>query len=150
MPSKTYLKLIDDSPDLMTCAYGRSGRVALGMRGPADKVNLMYDLISNYDGPHILHRLSPDLSYISITPARLRAAIKLFIYVNVLHAKEAGSYDTWDEETGVYTLTQDVETAERLANEGAAAFMSSIPTKSFLPSDRSTPSYEYEWGARAA
>lgn len=143
MPSKTYDRLTSDCPELYQTAYGRKGRIALQMRGSARQIELMTNLMVNYDGPHILHRLSPDLSFISTTPARLRAAIKLFLYVNVLLSKEAGSYDTWDEETGTYTLTQDTQTAERLAAEGADAFMLIIPTKSFLPTDYSTPAHEY-------
>lgn len=150
MPTtKTLDKLLNDSPELMTCAYGKAGRIALALKGDPAKVTLMYDLISNYHGSCILHRLSPDLSYVSLTPASLRAAIQLFLYVNILHSKEAGSYETWDEETGVYTLSQDTAAAEALSARDAAAFVAAIPVKSFIPSDYSTPSHEYQFAARA-
>lgn len=147
MPSKTYERLINDCPELMLTAFGRAGRRALGMRGSQHQIDLMFNLMSNYDGTCILHRLTPDLSFVSTTPARLHAAIKTFLYCNVLLSKEAGSFDTWDEDTGVYTLTQDTVTAERLAIEGADAFMARIPVKSFLPSDYSTPAHEYQAAA---
>lgn len=147
MPSKTYQRLIDDLPELMLTAFGRSGRRALGMRGSARQIELMYNLMSNYDGACRLHRLTPDLSFVSTTPARLHKAIRLFLYCNVLLSKEAGSFDTWDEDTGVYTLTQDTATAERLAVEGADAFLARILVKSFLPSDYSTPAHEYQAAA---
>ncbi len=150
MPSKTYDALINDIPELYQAAYGKSGTIALGMRGTARQIELMHNLISNYDGAHVLYKLSPDLSYLSIRPARLHAAIKTFLYCNLLLSKEVKAHSTWDEETGEYTLIQDVETAERLAGEGADAFMAAIPTKSFLPSERSTPSHEYQFAARAA
>lgn len=135
MPSKTYESLVQSNPSLYQCQYGRSGRVAIQMRGSAAQIELFHTLVENYDGPHTLHRLSPDLAYFSITPTRLKAAIRLFLYVNILHSREAGSYETWDEDTGVYTLTQDEQTAERLAAADAETFMASIPTKSFLPSE---------------
>lgn len=137
MPSAVYSKLIADSPDFSLCRYGRNS--ALGMRGTKGQIDLATNLFANYDRPVIARPLSHDLSYITTSPRRVRAAIKLYLHVNLLHSREVPSYSTWDEETGVYTLESDDAKAEAIAAQDADAFMSHIRLRfPFIPSETVT------------
>jgi hypothetical protein len=134
--TKTLTDLLAESPTYLTCTYSRNG--ALGFRGTKEAINKAHMLFINYDKTSRLRWISDDLAYIAISPARIRAAIKTYLYVNLLHSKEVPSYSEWDEETGVYTLHQDVESAERLSTEDADAFMAAIQGTFSIPSHEST------------
>ncbi len=146
MSSNTYAKLISQCPALSICSYGNRSN-ALGMEGSAESIRLMHNLVYNYAGPCALYRLSDTFAYLTLPADRLRAAIKLYLYVNLLHSGEVPSTQTWDETEDTYTLSRDEEAAERLAVADAETFMASLPTRSFLPTERPTPSYEYQFAA---
>lgn len=135
--SQTYSTFLSQSPEFRICRWGRGH--ALGFRGTVDQINSAWYLFVNYDKDCVLHWLRDDFAYISMTLPRLRSALKLYLYVNILHSKEAASHHTWDEAAGTYDLIQDIATANELAEADVAHFMASLQTKSFIPLDESTP-----------
>jgi hypothetical protein len=145
--TKTLSDLLADSPTYLTCHYSRNG--ALGFKGSKESIERAHNLFVNYDRMSRLRWVSGDLAYIAISPARIRAAIKTYLYVNLLHSKEVPSYSEWDEEAGVFTLHQDIENAERLSSEGADEFIANLQTASFIPSNDSTAvDHEYRTVSR--
>lgn len=137
MPSKTYERLLLDSPEMSLVRYGRSH--ALGMKGPRHLIDKAHNLFVNYDRVCTLHRLSDELSYILTTPERVRASIKLYLYVNLLHSREVGSYSTWDEDTEKYAIVAEEAKAENISSHDASLFMEHIKLRfKFMPSDRAT------------
>lgn len=139
--TKIYQDLISEPLEYLICRYGKT--YALGLKGEQYYINRAHTLFCNYDKVSKLHYLSPEFAYLTISPERLRAAIKLYLHVNLLHSREVGSYSTWDEDTGEYNLVTDDKGAEVLAAHDADLFMSSLKTKSFMPTDRASAAHEY-------
>ena len=130
MPSNTYTRLIADSPEMIQCAYGRG--IALGMRGTRAQIDGAFNLMSNYGQHYALRWVRDDLAFISTSVSRARAAIKTFLYVNILLAKEVEVADYLDEETGEWMELRDDEKADQMAEQDADAFMQTIKTESFV------------------
>lgn len=138
MPSKTYAKLLADSPELITCKYGRGD--ALGFRGTREQIDRAYALFSNYTaqaskhGPYEpkLKWIGDHLAFISTPLEAARAAIKTFLYVNILLAKEVEVADFYDEQTDQWMELRDDDKAEQMADADADAFMQTIKTESFV------------------
>lgn len=143
--TKTLTQLLNESPEYMTSAYSRNG--ALGFRGTKEQIERAYNLFLNYYKSGLrLRWINDGLAFIAISPENVREAIKLYLYVNLLHSKEVPSRTTWDEETGIFTLIQDIGLAEKLSNEGADEFMALVQAKTFIPLNESTSiDHEYKF-----
>lgn len=135
--SRAYDRLLTESPEYLTCAYGSSQ--ALGLRGSKEAIEKAHTLFVNYASTrNRLHWVDPQLAFFTISRDKVRSAIKLFLYVNLLHGGDVGSYSTWDEDTGTYTLIQDTKRAEDLSAQEADLFMTTIRTRHFIPADYSS------------
>lgn len=131
--TKTYQDLLAEPLTYSLSPYGRG--VALGMRGARPVIERMETLLSNYDDSrNRLIYLGEEYAYVSTSIQRLRDAIRLYLHVNILHAHEVGKTETWDEESGVYTLEQDETRAASLADEEATDWI-----KRLLESSQSVP-----------
>lgn len=139
--SPTYQKFLRESPEFSVATYGRSH--ALGMSGTVDQINGFHMLIHNFDSNRCLHWLSDDFAYLTIPLPRLRAAIRLYLYANILHSGEVPTDTSWDEVNGIYSLMQDTNAATEIADQCAAEFMAGIKVQSFIPTDQTTPAHEY-------
>lgn len=116
---------------------------AISFRGPRPEIDKAYNLFANLGLSRKLVwlRESPDPTsehhaYMSCTLPRVKAAIKLYLYLRILMGHEVAVTEYWNEETGVYRLEQDEKAAERLAEADAMHFMASLQTESFIPSHR--------------
>lgn len=134
--SKTYEKLLTESPEYAICAYGSAS--ALGMSGSAESINKAWNLFCNFDREVTLHRITDSLSYISTSKERLKAALSLYLYVNILHSKEVPSVEHWDEETGVYLSTHDDNLVKDMVCDDIKHFFENLKVKSFIPSSYSS------------
>lgn len=139
--SPTYQRFLAESPAFSIAAYGRSS--ALGLKGTVEQINSFHLLVHNYSGPRPLHWLSDDFAYLTMSPALIRAAIRLYLYANVLHSGEVPTDTSWDDAAGVYSLTQDTNLATEIADQCAAAFVAGLKVQSFIPTDRTSAAHEY-------
>jgi hypothetical protein len=132
--SNTYKNLLSEPLQYVVCQYGNG--VALGFEGNKEFIDKAHTLFCNFDANKKLNWLNNDFAYISSTMAKIKEAVKLYLYVNILHAKEVQTKELWDEENGIYTLIQDEDTANQLAEAEATDFMSRLKTVSFIPASR--------------
>jgi len=130
MPSNTLTKLIADSPEMLTCKYGKHD--AIGFRGTRAQIDAAFNLFSNYGQHYSLRWAGDNLAFISTPLSKVRAAIKAYLRTNILLAREVEVADYYDEATDQWTELRDDEKAEALAEQDADAFMQTIKTESFV------------------
>ncbi len=138
MPSNTLTRLLADSPEILTCKYGRGD--AIGFRGTRAQIDSIFDLLCNYTAQERegapyepkLRWAGDHLAYVSTPLAKARAAIKAYLRTNILLAKEVEVADFYDETTDQWMELRDDERAEILAETDAETFMQTIKTESFV------------------
>ena len=130
--TKTYTQFIAEPLSYSICQYGNG--VAIKFKGPKEYIEKAHNLFCNFDATRKLNWLDNESAYISGTMLRIKNAVKLYLYTNILHNKEVAVNESWDEETGIYTLTQDEKTAELLAEQESSDFMANLKTESFISS----------------
>ncbi len=138
MPSNTLIQLIADSPEMLTCKYGRND--ALGFRGTRAQIDSIHMLLCNYthqerEGMPYEPKLrwaGDHLAYISTPLSKARAAIKAYLRTNILLAREVEVADFYDETTDQWMELRDDEKADQMAEADAETFMQTIKTESFV------------------
>lgn len=130
--TKTYAQFLAEPLSYSICQYGNG--VAIRFKGAKEYIEKAHNLFCNFDATRKLNWLDNESAYISGTIPRIKNAIKLYLYLGILSNKEVDVSESWDEETGVYTLTQDEKTAELLAEEESSDFMAHLKTDSFISS----------------
>ncbi len=130
--TKTYAQFLAEPLTYSICQYGNG--VAIKFKGEKEYIEKAHALFCNFDATRKLNWINNDSAYISGTISRIKAAIKLYLYVNILHSKELPSSESWDEETGIYTLEQDEKGAELFAEQESSDFMAHLKSESFISS----------------
>lgn len=132
-------KLIAQSPELVAATHRDYPGVKL--RGTAEQLRLMHNLLCNYthqkehysQTPHepALQWITkadygPGLAFIAVSMPNVRAAIKTFLYVNILLGKEVADTSFWDENEDEFIIDRDELSADKMADADADAFMAGI------------------------
>ncbi len=135
--SKTLDALIASCPE-MTFGPHRE-YTGLRMRGTKDQIESLHNLLSNFTHqrlggmPHepkvqwiTRADYGPGLAFIAVSMDNIRRAIKTYLYVNILLAKEVADTSFWDENEDEYIIDRDELGADKMATEESHAFVARI------------------------